>query len=257
MEVMLPGDTVNATTPFKRLGPGLRQLPDGTTFATTPGQLCTSGSTGWLSRTSGGRYVPAVGDSVVAQVVGRLGSEGYRCELGCASSATLDALGFPGANRKNRPVLHAGALVYARVVATGPANDLEITCLPAEGSSDVDAFGVLVGAGTQAGHIATHLTNGGVGVDETGLLVRKVPSDICRRLLTADDELLPTISGAVTPTHGGLEICTGANNTLWIRTDATADARVALWVRDAILATGRLDSAEVRKWIKENAKKLP
>lgn len=48
--------------------------------------------------------MPAPQESVVGVVTGRMG-EGFRVDIGGAHNASLDALAFEGASRRNRPAL--------------------------------------------------------------------------------------------------------------------------------------------------------
>jgi exosome complex component RRP40 len=50
------------------------------------------------------QYVPIPQESVVGVVTARLG-ESYRVDIGSAHPATLDALAFEGASKRNRPNL--------------------------------------------------------------------------------------------------------------------------------------------------------
>lgn len=260
MSIVLPGDTIDLQA--RRLGPGLRSIPQHGTIATTAGTLRSEkqGTTAWLTGATS-RYVPSVGDSVIGQVVARF-AEGYRCDIGAAHPATLDMLAFPGANRKNRPQLHPGSLVYAKVTVTGRDVETEISCVVEDKSTAASAaaagggYGVLSGQGTQAAHIASNLTKGGVGVAETGTLISRVSKTTCQRLLTSGEEGILDKIAPIIAKHGGFEACTGINGRIWVRTESE-DARVTLWIRDAVLETGHLSNEQQDRWIQSNLKKLP
>lgn len=57
------------------------------------------------------QYIPGAQDPVVGVVIARSG-ENYRVDIGAAHPATLDALAFEGASKRNRPNLKVP--VFAR-----------------------------------------------------------------------------------------------------------------------------------------------
>ncbi|KAI3477831.1 hypothetical protein L1887_60340 [Cichorium endivia] len=82
------------------------------------------------------QYVPAPGDSVVAQITNR-GADSYTVSLFGAHAATLPALAFEGATKRHKPNLNIGALVYARIVSADRFTEPELTCLnPLTAKSD-------------------------------------------------------------------------------------------------------------------------
>lgn len=75
---------------------------------------------------------------MVATVV-RTSGDAYICAIASSTSpapssvqATLPHLAFPNATKKTRPVLHAGATVYARVSLANKHMDPELECYDAE-----------------------------------------------------------------------------------------------------------------------------
>lgn len=112
------------------LGPGLTHIPPSTIVATTSGilQVDHKKSGLWLEH-SNGRYQPSVGDLVIAQVH-HSSTETYHCSLTSHTPyALLGQLAFEGANKKNRPQLKSGDIVYARVSQTSKWDDTEIECV--------------------------------------------------------------------------------------------------------------------------------
>ena len=84
------------------------------------------------------QYIPAPQDAVVATIV-RTSGDAYICAIASSTSpapssvqATLPHLAFPNATKKTRPVLHAGATVYARVSLANKHMDPELECYDAE-----------------------------------------------------------------------------------------------------------------------------
>jgi len=123
-EVVLPGESVEAKHPNLKLGPGLMQLPDGSTISTKAGALChnQNRSKWWVESNSRRvstknpipspcvyfdlfQYIPAAQEAVIGVVVGKNGAEGFRVDIGGPHNANLDALAFEGATKRNRPNL--------------------------------------------------------------------------------------------------------------------------------------------------------
>lgn len=139
-----PGDTIPDTSLPKTkkgtltLGPGLRHIPPTTISATTSGTLHIDPrkSALWIEHPHG-RYQPAVGDLVVAQVH-HSSAETWHCAVTPHTPyALLPQLAFEGANKKNRPKFESGDLVYARVSKCSKWDDTELECVnPSTGKAD-------------------------------------------------------------------------------------------------------------------------
>lgn len=134
--ILLPGEQIPSDQFPKSkkgtltLGPGLRHIPPSDILSTTAGTLHVDHkkSALWLEHENG-RYQPSVGDLVVAQVQ-RSSAESFVCALTPhTAGALLGHLSFEGANKKTRPQLKTGDLVYARVAKTGKFEDVEIECV--------------------------------------------------------------------------------------------------------------------------------
>ncbi|QIW98579.1 hypothetical protein AMS68_004097 [Peltaster fructicola] len=142
--ILLPGEAVPSTLlpPTRKgvltLGPGLRHVMPSEIISTTAGTLNKNDKKGatWLEFESG-RYVPTLGDLVVAQIH-HGATDQYYCMLAPhTSNAVLGHLAFEGANRKTRPQLKSGDVVYARVCRAVKGEDVEIECVnSATGKSD-------------------------------------------------------------------------------------------------------------------------
>jgi len=147
--VLLPGEEVPSDQlPRSKkgtltLGPGLTHIPPSTILSTTSGtlQVDHKKSALWLEH-SNGRYQPSVGDLVIAQI--HHGStDTYHCSLTPHTPfALLGQLAFEGANKKNRPQLKAGDLVYARVSRASKWEDTEIECFNS-GTGKAEGMGQL------------------------------------------------------------------------------------------------------------------
>lgn len=87
------------------------------------------------------QYVPSLNDSVIGTIISKH-AEFYKVDIGSAHTATLPALAFEGATKRNKPNLQVGMLVYARISATSKDLDPELDCTnPTSGKGD--GFGEL------------------------------------------------------------------------------------------------------------------
>lgn len=73
------------------------------------------------------RYIAAV-DEMVVGVVTEKHAEFYRVDIGSTQPAVLPAMAFEGANRRNKPNIPLGALVYARVSIAHRDIEVELSC---------------------------------------------------------------------------------------------------------------------------------
>lgn len=77
-------------------------------------------------------YYPNVGDLVLGVITVKT-AEYYKVDLGWAQPATLPAVeGFSAANRRNRPNLPVGSVVFCRVTFCHRDLDPQVTCVEAE-----------------------------------------------------------------------------------------------------------------------------
>ncbi|KAF2724678.1 exosome complex exonuclease-like protein Rrp40 [Polychaeton citri CBS 116435] len=153
--ILVPGEVIDSSSLPKTkkgtltLGPGLRHIPPSAVLSTTAGalQLDHKKSALWLEP-SLGRYIPAIGDLVIAQVH-RSAAEVFHCTVTPHSPTVLLAqLAFEGATRKTRPNLKSGDLVYARVCKvpsrSAGSEDVEIECIDPS-TSKAEGMGPLKG----------------------------------------------------------------------------------------------------------------
>jgi len=204
-ELVYPGDriTFGATAPpLVMLGAGVLR-EEGHVIASKAGILRFDAAERRLSvEADQRRYVPALGEHVVGVVVEKL-SEEYRVDLGCSSPAALPVLAFDGATRRNRPNLHVGSLVFARVVLAHKDMEPELSCAAPVGVMSKDwmtgqsLFGELKGGTTFRCSLAH------------------------ARSLAADDrpggELLALIGE-----HVPFEVAVGANGRVWLNAGTVA-----------------------------------
>ena len=81
----------------------------------------------WVQHRTRKRYVPNVGDNVVAIIEDRLGDY-YKAEIRSGTIAYLPRLAFDGATKRNRPELSRGQVIYCRVSKAFIDSDTELTC---------------------------------------------------------------------------------------------------------------------------------
>ncbi|ORY84869.1 exosome complex exonuclease RRP40, partial [Protomyces lactucae-debilis] len=220
MSVVLPGAALEATqskSAPRKLGPGLRALPDGPVIVVKAGKLHTTNNGVPFVASSQKRYVPASQDSVIAQVTARF-AEGYRVDLGGALTGSLGALAFFNVNRKNKPNLVVGSLVYARVVTGGSVMEPEIECMNAEGKA------------------------GGFGELKGGYLMKGLSTGLCRRLLAPNNVVLEMLGAQLS-----FELAVGLNGRVWVNAE---DTKTILLVRDCILQTETMVEHETRSHIR-------
>lgn len=169
------------------------------------------------------RYIASAGDPVVGVVAERFG-ENLAVDIGAAARATLPALAFENATRRNRPNLKVGDLVLARVVAAGGDVDPELSC--------VDANGVAGGYGPLKGGIAFRTST----AVARALLRKKSPPPV----LTALAEVV------------AYDMAAGLNGSVWV--DAPAGISETLFVARAIeTLVGEADQDTVAQKIQDLA----
>jgi exosome complex component RRP40 len=79
---------------------------------------------------------------VIGVVIDKLGDH-FKVDIGAAAPATLSAMSFEGATKKNRPNLQVGSLLYARVILANKDMDPELSCMSVR--SKAEGFGELYG----------------------------------------------------------------------------------------------------------------
>lgn len=141
--LLLPGDEVGTLVetpareetnpearkrPVVRLGPGITQRGR-ELHASKCGMLCTDFKRNklWLS-VNQRRYVAALEDMVIG-IVQERHADDYRLDLNGTDTATLAALSFEGATKKNKPNLVVGAVVYCRVTRASKNMETEVSCV--------------------------------------------------------------------------------------------------------------------------------
>ena len=201
--ILLPGEEISAEQlPKSRkgtltLGPGLRHLPPTTVLSTTAGSLHVDHkkSALWIEHPHG-RYLPSVGDLVVAQIH-HSSTDTYHCALTPHTQhALLGQLSFEGANKKTRPQLRAGDLVYARVSRASKWEDTELECVNSA-TGKADGMGPLKGG-----------------------MVSDVSPAFARRMMMGTDKEGKSKGGVVVLEEVGekvkFEVAVGRNGRVWV-----------------------------------------
>lgn len=231
--ILLPGEEVSTDSLPKSkkgtltIGPGLRHIPQTTILSTTPGFLHVDHrkSALWVEHENG-RYVPSVGDLVVAQVHHST-FDSFACSLTPHTPyAILGQLAFEGASKKTRPNLKSGDLVYARVSKASKWEDTELECFNAfNGKSE------------------------GMGPLKGGMVFHVSPS-FARRLMMGTDQEGKIKGGIVVLEEIGqkirFEVAVGRNGKVWVDSGKVMET----------LAVGRLlVRADEEKWDVANQRK--
>ena len=202
--ILLPGEQLAALdlpTPKKNgaltIGPGLKHTPPMIITATTSGTLHIDHKKAAVClEHSHGRYLPAPGDLVVAQIH-RMSGESWQCIITPATqTALLHHLNFEATSKKVRPNLKTGDLVYARVARCQRDEDVELEC--------VDP--------------ATHKANG-MGPLKGGMVFGVSPS-FARRMMMGTDRGGVSKGHVVVLEEAGqkvrFEVAVGRNGRVWI-----------------------------------------
>ncbi|ORY48124.1 hypothetical protein BCR33DRAFT_753297 [Rhizoclosmatium globosum] len=218
--VVLPGDIVPIPESEQtvRVGPGLRQ--DVANIVVAKAGILKQSVTGdrvWVEGNQR-RYVPQLNESVIGIVTAKH-VEGFRVDIGGAHPATLGALAFEGATKRNKPNLEIGALVFARVCLANKDMDPELDCVnPSNGKAD--GFGEVKGG-----------------------FMFKCSLGLCRSLLDPKNPFLQHL-GAICP----FEMAVGMNGRVWV--DAGTPKQIIVLVK-ALLGSEAVPYSKARTYVKE------
>ena len=179
------------------IGGGLSRLKDGRVITTLAGPLLVDVEEQrcWVGETTK-RHIPLEGDVIIGVIVDDLG-ESYSVDVKGPRLATLDALAFDGASRRNSPSLNPGSLVFARVIRSAMDAEPQITCeAPGSGKKKDWTTGE-----SQFGELK-------------GGCVFQISRATCRRLSESNAPLLQAI-GKYIP----FEVCIGFNGQIWVNAE--------------------------------------
>lgn len=134
--IVVPGDSLDKyiSKDATFLGPGLMRI-NNNVIATKGGILkMRSNNLFWIDSHQK-RYVASRGECVIG-IVRSKGSLHARIDINTADLATLSLLAFEGANKRNKPNLNVGDLVYAKVLTASRHVETELVCVNSNGKRD-------------------------------------------------------------------------------------------------------------------------
>lgn len=148
--IVVPGDILEKyiSKETTMLGPGLMRN-NNQVVATTSGILKMRNNNLFWVDSHQRRYMAARGECVIG-IVRNKGSLHARVDINSADLATLSLLAFEGANKRNKPNLNVGDLVYAKVLSASKHVETELVCVNSNGKRDGlgqigDKGGTLIG----------------------------------------------------------------------------------------------------------------
>lgn len=138
------------------------------------------------------RYIPRVGDLVIAQVQ-RSSVDFFHLSIyPHTPQAILPQLAFEGASKKTRPQLKPNDLVYAKVLSANKNMEVELSCVnPSTGKAEPEGLGPI---------------NGG--------MIFEISSGLAARLLNLQSVVVLEELGE--NLAGGFEIAVGKNGKVWV-----------------------------------------
>lgn len=141
--IVMPGDVLEKyiTKETTMLGPGLMR-DDNKVVATKSGILKMRNNNIFWIDSHQKRYVAARGECVIG-VVKSKSSLHVRVDINSADLATLSLLAFEGANKRNKPNVNVGDLVYAKILTASKHAETELVCVNSNGKRD--GLGLLTG----------------------------------------------------------------------------------------------------------------
>lgn len=134
--IVMPGDVLEKyiSKETTMLGPGLMR-DENKVVATKCGILKMRNNNLFWVDCHQKRYVAVRGECVIG-IVRSKGSLHVRVDLNSADLATLSLLAFEGANKRNKPNLNVGDLVYAKVLSASKHVETELVCVNSNGKKD-------------------------------------------------------------------------------------------------------------------------
>jgi len=177
------------------VGGGLTRIKDGRVLATFAGPLFVDEQRCWVGETHK-RNTPMEGDVVIGTIV-EAGGETYSVDIGAPRLASLDALAFDGASKRNSPNLQPGALIFARVTKSAVDMEPQITC-----------------EATGSGKKKDWTTGESQFGELKGGCVFTVRRSSCRRLSETNNPVLTSIGK-----HVPFEVCIGFNGKVWVNAE--------------------------------------
>lgn len=127
-QTVMPGTVLANLPETLKLGPGLaRNYVNEKVVCSESGLLRIQNGFAYV-QTAKRRYIPAKGDLVLG-VVTHKHPEYYRCDINAPELATLSAMAFESATKRNRVTVNVGDLIYAKVSVALDDLEPEIVCV--------------------------------------------------------------------------------------------------------------------------------
>jgi len=128
MSTVLPGNVITNLPPNTKLGPGLaRNILTEKIITSESGILKLQNGFAFIEGAKK-RYIPSKGDLVVG-VVTHKHPEYYRVDINAPELATLSAMAFESATKRNRVNVQVGDIVYGKVNVALEDLEPEIVCV--------------------------------------------------------------------------------------------------------------------------------
>jgi len=216
-DVVMPGDAVKLDLPTNArekiiIGPGLRRDGD-TIYASKSGVLKKRAPAIYYVDSYQRRYIPSRGEDVVGVVVQKAGDI-FKVDIGGSDLASLSYLAFEGTSKKNRPDVHVGDAVFAKLLVASKDTEPELVCVDSHGKKG--KLGVL---------------------DPSGMLLTCSLS-LVRKIRNPDNPFLNEFAK-----EQAYEIAIGMNGKVWIRAKSVKET-IAL--ANAVLAAEFTPHNEMR-----------
>lgn len=197
--MIMPGETLDVQA--TRLGPGLTRNNQ-EIVAVAAGLVQEDNGSVWVESFAK-RYVPNINEPVIGTIISK-NQDNYKVDIGCAHTATLPLLAFEGANRRNRPNVEVGGVVYCRLTVANKDMEPELSCIAASGKAE--GYGPLPGG-----------------------FITKCTLDMARSLMNPETPVFRAFEGVFS-----FETAVGMNGLVWLKAETARQmATLATLVQQA------------------------
>ncbi|XP_012272507.1 exosome complex component RRP40 [Orussus abietinus] len=208
-DVAMPGDVIKeifksgGTKEKTILGPGLRRDGD-VVYACKAGVVKKRDPSIYYIDSYQKRYIPRRGESVVGVVTQKAGDI-FKVDIGASEQASLSYMAFEGANKRNRPNVQAGDVVYAKLLVASKDMEPELICVDSHGKK------------------------GKLGILSPDGMLFTCSINLVRKILNPECPLINMLSKRKV-----CELAIGVNGKVWIKSRSVQDT---IGIANAILAT--------------------
>jgi len=246
--------TSSSASSLPKLGTGLYvDSSNNQVYATLAGKLdCNPKNRVYFVKQNiqSGRYRPALQDRVVGIVESRMGSDGvggdlFQVNVGASHPAVISNLSFEGATKRNRPALHTGQVLYARIAdfdASTQFLDPVLSCQLGPHDAGVPQ--------------KDWMTNESTYGELKGGTLCRISTGLARELLHPDNLVLAELSNACQEQNKrqgqqavpplAFEIAVGVNGFLWIH---STRPEYTILIQNAINNSSVLTDQQVRSMV--------